>query len=132
MNFYQSFLVLLGRVCVSAIFFWAAFGKIMNFEETMSYMASKNMPYILLFLSLAILVQVVGALFLASGYRARLGAWLLILFIIPAAAIFHDFWNLRGHERLMEQISFMKDLAILGGLMIIAAFGPGKYSFDKG
>ncbi len=131
-NFYQSFLVLLGRVLLSALFIWAVIAKVMNLQGTMSYMYSKQMPYIMFFLPAAILLQIVGAFFLLSGYRARLGAWLLILFIIPAAGIFHDFWNLRGTERLTEQILFMKDMAILGGLLLITAFGPGKYAFDKG
>lgn len=131
MSFYQSFIVLLGRICLSLVFIWAAFAKIMNLEGTMGYMTSKHLPFALILLPLAILVQMAGAIFLLSGYKTRIGAWMLILFIIPAAIIFHDFWNLRGHERLTEQILFMKDLAILGGLMIIASFGPGRYAFDK-
>lgn len=94
-------------------------------------MQSKEMPLIPLFLPLAIVMQMLGALAILLGYRARIGAGVLITFILPAATIFHDFWNLEGAERLVEQIMFMKDMGILGGLLFILAFGAGPISFDR-
>lgn len=131
MRLYQSFLALLGRICMGILFFWAGWEKLMNLEGTMGYMASRQMPMVHFFLPAAIALQIVGSLSLITGYKARWGAALLILFIIPAAMIFHDFWNLQGQERYIEKIMFMKDVAILGGLMMVVAFGPGKWSVDR-
>lgn len=124
-------LSLLGRICVSLLFFWAAFAKIADLPGTEAYMQSKEMPLIPLFLPLAIVMQMLGAVAILIGYRARIGAGILIAFILPAAVIFHDFWNLEGTERLIEQIMFMKDVGILGGLLFILGFGAGPISLDR-
>lgn len=131
MSFIQSMLVLLGRICFAALFLWAALTKIVGWNGTLSYMASKHIPYPGLFLAGAICLLIVGSIFLLLGYRARLGACLLIIFIVPAMCIFHDFWNLNGSARLTEQIMFMKDVAILGGLLTLAAFGPGRFALNE-
>jgi putative oxidoreductase len=127
MNIFQSFLLLLGRIFITAEFFWAGSAKIMDFNWAVNYMTSKGIPFVYFFLAGAIFLQIVGSLLLLTGYKARLGAWMLIIFIIPASIIFHDFWNLEGSQRLTEQIMFMKDLATLGGLFAFAAFGPGNF-----
>lgn len=131
MNGFQSTLALIGRICIAALFLWAAWGKLMGWEGTVAYMASHQMPAIWFFLPAAVFLQVVGSLLVLTGFKARWGAWMLILFIIPAALIFHDYWHLEGKARLTEQIMFMKDVGTLGGLLLLAAFGPGKYAFDR-
>ncbi len=130
MNTFQSIIALLGRICIGLLFLWAGVAKIQGLEGTASYMASKQMPFITFFLPAAIVIQILGALSLIIGYKARWGAAVLIIFIVPASIIFHDFWNLQGVERLTEQIMFMKDVGILGGLLGILAFGPGKYAVN--
>ena len=128
MSTFQSLSALLGRICIAILFFWAGWAKMMDIEGTIGYMTSKQMPMALFFLPAAIALQNLGALSLVTGYQARWGAALLIIFIIPASILFHDFWNLEGAERLTEKIMFMKDVGILGGLLSILAFGPGKYA----
>lgn len=127
---FQSILLLFGRICISSLFLWAGFEKIMGLEGTVNYMASKQMPYIYFFLLGALILQLIGGFLLLIGYKMRLGALMLIIFIIPASVIFHDFWNLQGNDRLIEQIMFMKDVAILGGLLAFLAVGPRKYAID--
>jgi putative oxidoreductase len=131
MNTFQSLAALLGRICIGLLFLWAGVAKLQGLEGTMAYMASKHMPFISFFLPAAIAIQVLGALSLITGYYARWGAAMLIIFIIPASIIFHDFWNLEGSERLTEMIMFMKDVGVLGGLLGIVAFGPGKYALNS-
>lgn len=128
MNTFQSMVALLGRICLGLLFLWAGVAKLQGLEGTMAYMASKHMPFIYFFLPAAIAIQIFGALSLITGYYARWGAAVLIIFIIPASIIFHDFWNLEGSERLTEMIMFMKDVGVLGGLLGILAFGPGTYA----
>src|SRR5207247_213091 len=117
--------------CISTLFLWAGLAKVMALEGTMQYMASKHMPFIPFFLFGALILQLGGALSILLGYKTRYGAAMLILFIIPASITFHDFWNLEGTERLTEQIMFMKDVGVLGGLLLLFAFGPGKIALDN-
>ncbi len=68
---------------------------------------------------------------LLLGFKARVGAVLLIIFLIPATLIFHNFWAFEGMERQMQMIMFMKNLAILGGLLLVLGLGPGPISVDQ-
>lgn len=125
-----SFSLLIGRLCISAIFILAGVGKFLDFEGTSQYMASKGMTMIPYFLVGAALVEFFGGLSIFLGYRTRFGASLLLLFLIPTTYIFHDFWNLQGMEQHMMFIEFMKNLSIFGGLFYVLGAGPGKFSLD--
>ncbi len=128
---WSSLLVLLGRVGISSVFLWAAFAKIAGIEETMEFMVSKEMPYLGFLLFGSLFLQIIGSFLLLFGFRARLGAVMLALSMMPAGIIFHGFWDLQSIEPLLGQMDFMKDIAILGGLLVLAAVGPGKCAFDK-
>jgi putative oxidoreductase len=120
--------LLFGRVCVGSVFIWAAFEKLLHWHGTVDYAKRKNLPYVSLLLPAAVALQILGGLSLFLGYYARLGSLALILFIIPAAFRFHDFWNVQGEERVAEKIYFMKDIAILGGLILLLITGAGRFS----
>jgi putative oxidoreductase len=64
------------------------------------------------------------------GFEARVGALLLIVFVIPAAIKMHDFWNLQGDARTTEKTMFMKDMAVLGGLVLFLITGAGRFAFN--
>jgi len=93
-------------------------------------MQSKNFPLISFMLPAAVVLQIGGGLLLVFGYYCRVGATILILFTIPAMIKMHDFWHIKDQTRILEKTFFMKDIAILGGLLIILAFGPGAFSAD--
>ncbi len=126
----KSFFVLSGRILLSLIFVMSGFSKISGWENTLGYMASKGMPMTQFFLFMAIVIEIAGGLSLLMGYKTRVGASLLIVFLIPATLIFHNFWTLTGMEQQMQMIMFMKNLAIIGGLLVVAGFGPGQISLD--
>lgn len=94
-------------------------------------MASKNMPFVPLFLVAAILFEVGGGLSVALGYKAKLGAAALIIFLIPATPIFHNSWTYQGMEQEVQMIMFMKNLAIMGGLLSVIGLGAGPLSLDS-
>jgi putative oxidoreductase len=94
-------------------------------------MATKGMPLIPLFLVGAIVCELVGGLSLLLGYRARLGALLLFLYLIPTTLVFHAFWQYEGMQHKMQLINFMKNLAIMGGLAVVMGFGSGLVSIDR-
>lgn len=128
MDTFKNILLLLARILMSALFIGAAISKLINWDGTIAYMASKNMPYISTLLPAAITVELVGGLAILLGYFTRVGAVALVLFVISAATIFHDFWNIEGSKRMLEMTMFMKDFAIISGLLYISSFGPGRYS----
>ncbi len=122
---------LLGRIGLSAIFLLSGVNKITNWEQTAQYMQAQGMPLVPLFLAGAIVLELVGGLSVLLGFHARLGAALLILFLIPATLIFHNFWALEGQAQQLQMIMFLKNVAILGGLLLIVGMGPGPISLDN-
>lgn len=120
----QSWVPLVARVFLSAVFIRAGITKILNPEGTQAYMAKFGVPGWLLIPT--IIVLLVGGLSVLLGYKARWGAALLIGFLIPATLIFHtDF------SQNLEVIQFFKNLALMGGLLLVVAYGAGSLSLDQ-
>lgn len=117
-----------GRVLLSLIFLTSGVGKILDWEGTAQYMSSEGMGTVSLFLVLAIAVEILGGLSILTGIWTRIGALALFLFLIAVTLIFHDFWTYEGMERQTQMINVMKNLAIMGGLLLLVGFGPGKVS----
>lgn len=127
----QRIVPLAGRFLLSFIFIFSGYGKITGFAGTAAYMASKGMPMVPLFLVGAILVEFVGGILLLVGYRTRLVAALFFLFLIPTTLIFHNFWAADPASAQSQLINFMKNMAIMGGMLYVMAFGAGAYSLDN-
>ena len=123
--------VLVGRILLGLIFILSGFGKIAGYEGTAGYMASKGMPFVNLLLPAAIAVELGGGLLLALGFKARWAALAIFLFLIPTTLIFHAFWGIDPKEAATQQINFLKNVAIMGGMLMVFAHGPGAYSVDK-
>jgi len=127
----QNISALAGRILLASLFVLSGFNKITGFAGTAGYMASKGLPMAEVLLVLTILVELGGGLMLILGYRARMAALAIFLFIIPVTLVFHNFWAVPAAEAQMQMIQFMKNLAIMGGMLYIAAFGAGRYSLDR-
>ena len=93
-------------------------------------MASVGMPMVTLFLIGAVVLEVGGSLSVVIGYRARWGALALIVFTIPTTLIFHNYWSMPSEQMQLQQIMFMKNLSMTGGLLLVMAFGSGAFSLD--
>lgn len=126
-----GFLPVPARIFLAAIFIWSGLGKIPGWEHTAGYMASRGMPLIPFFLLMAIILEVGGGISVILGLKARLGALALALYLIPTTLIFHNFWTFPAQEQFLQMIMFMKNAAIIGGLLMVAAFGAGGYSLDS-
>lgn len=123
---------LVGRILLALIFVMAGFGKIPGFEQTAGYMASKGLPMVNILLALTIVIELGGGLMIMLGLFARYAAAIIFLFCIPVTFIFHDFWNVADAQAAyMQQLFFMKNLAIMGGLALVVAFGSGKFSIKQ-
>ena len=127
----QNSAALVGRILLALIFITSGFGKIMGFEGTVGYIASKHLPLPQLGAILAIVVELGGGILLAIGFKARWAALVIAIFTLVAGLIFHDYWNVDLAERMGQQINFWKNVAITGGMLMVFAFGPGAYSVDK-
>ncbi len=126
----QGVLLLVGRGLLGLIFLLAGIGKIGGFEGTSAYMESAGLPRVSLLLVLAIIVETGGGAALIAGILSRWAALSLICFTVLASVIFHPFWNIEGEGQQMQQILFLKNLSIIGGLLYVVAFGPGPLSID--
>ena len=113
-----------GRLLLALYFLVPGVSKITNFEGTAQYMADHGMVAVPFFLVLTILLQLGGALFLAIGYRVQLTAFVLAGLVLVISVIMHDFWNVEeAVEKAHEMQNFIKNLAIMAGLMVLAG-GP--------
>ncbi|MCS6782805.1 MAG: DoxX family protein [Gloeomargarita sp. SKYBB_i_bin120] len=121
---FQAWVSLVARVFLSAVFIRAGVTKILNPAGTQAYMAKFGVPGWLLVPTIVVLL--VGGISVLVGYRARWGAALLIGFLIPATLIFHtDF------RQNLEVIQFFKNLALMGGLLLVVAYGSGPLSVER-
>lgn len=127
-NVLKQFGPLVGRALMAAIFIVSGFGKIAGFAGTSGYMASKGLPFVPVLLALTIIIELGGGLMLLLGLKARWAATVLFVFLIPVTLVFHAFWTADAASLQVQQIMFMKNLAIMGGLLYVAAFGAGPYS----
>jgi len=126
----QSLAALVGRILLSTLFLWSGVGKIIHYDSTGGYMASGGLPMVAVLLPLTILVEVGGAVLLILGLKARLAAAALCAFDLLAAFVFHSFWAVPPDQALMQMINFMKNVSISGGMLMVVAAGPGRYSVD--
>lgn len=127
----EQFGPLAGRVLMAYIFVTSGIGKIGNFAGTAGYMASKGMPFAEVLLVGAIAVEVVGGVLLIVGWQARWAAAAIFLFMIPTTLIFHAYWAVDPEQVRTQMIQFNKNLAIMGGMLYVMAFGAGPLSLDS-
>jgi len=127
----EKFGPLVGRILLALIFLMSGIGKIGGFAGTAGYMASKGMPMVEVLLAITIVIELGAALMIIAGFKARLGALALFLWMIPVSVIFHNFWAAPAAEQQIQMIMFMKNLGLMGGMLYIMAFGSGPMSVDK-
>jgi len=127
----EKFGPVVGRILLALIFLLSGFGKITGFAGTAGYMASKGLPMVDVLLVITIVIELGAALMLVLGWKARLGAAALFLWMIPVTFIFHNFWAAPADQAQIQMIMFMKNLAIMGGMLLVMANGPGPFSLCK-
>jgi putative oxidoreductase len=128
----QDAAALVGRILLAWIFIQSGFGKLTGFEGTVGYIASKHLPLPQVAAAIAIAVELGAGLLLAIGFKARWSALAIAIFTLAAAFLFHDFWNADAASKMGQSINFWKNISMTGGLLMVFAFGPGRYSVDKG
>ena len=124
---------ILGRIMLATIFLMSAIGnKIPKFNDVAGYMASEGVPIPKVMLAGAIVFLLAGSVSLILGFKARIGATLLLIFLVLATYYFHDFWTVEdAMQKQNEMIQFMKNMALAGAMLIVAANGAGPGSVDS-
>ncbi|HZO01987.1 MAG TPA: DoxX family protein [Burkholderiales bacterium] len=127
----QSQMLLLGRILLALIFLIAGIRKLMAVAGSAGYFAKLGFPMPEVMVWVAIVIEIGGAVLLITGWNARRAAWLLILFTAIATAMAHRFWEFDAAQYANQMNHFLKNVAIIGGLLYLAAFGPGALSADS-
>ena len=130
MSSLQNPLSLLGRVLLALLFIPAGFAKVTGFSGTVGYIASKGVPFPELAAAAAVAVELVLGMLLLVGWQARWAALGIAFFTVVVSFIFHNFWAVPADQVMQQQQSFFKNIAVVGGLLTVAAWGPGAWSFD--
>ena len=129
-----SFVTLLGRILLALIFIMSGISKIGGYAGTIAYMQGHGIPAAPFFLYVAVLVELGGGLSIATGFRARIGALVLVAFLIPTTYLFHmkpafdAAFNVVDKLQLIEAL---KNLGLIGGLLMIYGNGAGKLTIGK-
>ena len=124
MGFFGSLIDLFGRIFISSLFIINGIGKIFNYESTVEFIESYNLPGIIIVPG--IIIEILFPLLIIAGYKTRISAFILAIFTISLAFIFHfDFSD------QMHTTAFLKNIAISGGLLFLITKEPGRFSLDK-
>lgn len=130
LNSLQTPFSLIGRVLIALLFIPAGFSKIAGFAGTAGYIASKGVPLPEVAAAIAIAVELGLGLLLLVGFQTRWAALGIALFTLVITFIFHAFWSVPAEQVMMQQQAFFKNIAVVGGLLTIAAWGAGAWSVD--
>ena len=123
----MRFIVLIGRILYSIIFILSGLGHFS--QDAIHYAAAQGVPMTSLLVPLSGVMAIVGGLSILLGFKARWGAWILVLFLIPVTFMMHKFWMIQDPMMMsFQQAMFAKNLSMLGGAFIITYFGSGPFS----
>jgi putative oxidoreductase len=127
---FQNSLTLASRLLFVVFFLPAGFGKLTGFAGTVGYISSVGLPLATLGAVLALAVEVLGSLALLAGLKTRLAALILAAFTLVASFFFHAYWAVPADQAFVTQLLFFKNIAVVGGLLALAANGAGAWSLD--
>lgn len=128
----KNILDLIARICLATIFLFEAYDSIAYFQQTKNTMTTYGLTWNQDFLLLATIILLsLGGILILIGYKASFGAFLLLLYWVPVTFIVFSFWNDPVEIRRLQSIMFMKNIAIIGGLLAIMVNGAGKYSVKR-
>jgi putative oxidoreductase len=126
----QAPVIVLARLLLAVLFIGAGLSKFGGLDGTAAYIGSAGLPAPSLLAPLVAAFEVLGGLALIVGWQARWAALALAGFTVVATVLFHAFWAVPAEQAMVQQLMFMKNLAIVGGLLLIYGFGAGPVSLD--
>jgi putative oxidoreductase len=130
-NSSTSIVPLFGRILISPVFILAGVTKVMAFSMMLGYVTSAHLPFPRFSLACAAAIELLGGLSILLGFHTKFAAWILFLFLIPTTILFHLMPAMQNMDRMGNVTNVEKNVAIMGGLLLLAAFGAGAYSIDS-
>ena len=126
----QSALNLIGRILIVTLFLPAGLSKLAGFEDTLAYFASLGIPVPTFALIATIVIEIAGSMALLLGFQTRLVAIVMAIFTLLAAVTGHAYWAAPADAVFIAQLLFFKNIAVMGGLLVLASAGAGSFSID--
>ncbi len=127
----QSVAALIGRILLALMFLGAGISKFSGLDGTAGYIGSAGLPMPMLLAIATAALEVVAAVMLIVGWQARWAALALAAFTLLATVLFHNYWAMPAEQQFTQQLMFMKNLAVSGGLLLVFALGAGALSLDQ-
>ena len=130
MNSANDITTLAGRILIAVIFLISGFFKVGGYAQIVGYAAAMHLPAPGVAIAVAAAVELACGLAILVGFKTRIAAWLLFLYLIPVTYVFHNFWAVQGQEQQMQMVNFLKNVAIMGAMLVLSVNGAGAYSVD--
>jgi len=118
--------LVVGRVLLSLIFILSGLGKIPHFHDVAGMMAGKGIPLAGVALAITLLIEIGGGLLLLTGFKAKYAALVIFLWLIPVTLVFHHFWGIPAEQQQDQMVNFLKNVAIMGGLLVLMYASPER------
>ena len=128
---HQPTFLLIARILLAAVFLIAGVRKVLAYAATVAYFTKLGFPAPEAMAIIAPIIEIGGSLMLIAGWKTRYAAWLLSLFVLIATFAAHRFWQVDAAQYANQMNHFLKNFAIIGGMLFIIACGPGRLSLDK-
>ncbi len=126
----QGLPLLVGRLLLALMFVMAGFSKLTGLQGTAGYIGSVGLPAPMLLAVAAGVVELLAGVLIVVGWQARWAALALAAFTVAASVLFHNYWAMPAEQQMTQQLMFMKNLSVVGGLLVLFAFGAGPLSLD--
>lgn len=131
MNLQHPLVSFIGRLLIVYIFATSGLAKMVDWSGNVQYMSTRHLPLIPVLLAIAMLIEILGSICLVTGLYARTAAFIMFLYLTAVTVLFHNYWAFSGMLGGTQETHFRKNLAIMGGLLMIAAQGPGKWALGR-
>ena len=128
MRFDHPVIPLVGRLLITYIFATSGIAKVVAWQGNVQYMSTRHLPMIPLLLAAAMVIELAGSVCLITGYQARLAAMVMFFYTTMVTVLFHNYWAASGMLAGMQETHFRKNVAIMGGLLVLAYSGPGRWA----
>jgi putative oxidoreductase len=126
-----AIVTVVARLLLAAMFVLSGISKFGDLTGTAGYIASGGLPFPMVLAVLVGLLELIGGLALVVGFQARWAALALGVFTLLASVFFHQFWAVPAAQQMVQQLLFMKNMAVAGGMFMVVALGAGAFSIDN-
>jgi putative oxidoreductase len=121
----------IGRLLIVYIYATSGYAKVVAWQANVAYMSAHHLPFIYVLLAAATVIEIGGSICLVAGYRARWTAFIMFLYTTIVTLVLHNYWAYQGVIRGATETQFRKNLAIMGGLLLLSYAGAGAWSLDQ-